>query len=317
MIPDPRVFWVKPASKKAFEIINDEKIDYIVTTGPPHSMHLIGRTIKRRLKDAIFWLADFRDPWSNWDILQKLNAGEKALEKHRMLERSVIHEADVSTTVSQRLAQDFGGIEVLYNGISLDSRQAESKSSNHFILGYFGMLNEIRNPGSLWKLLDNLCSSHVSFSEKFELRIGGIVAESVKEEILSYTSLKENVRFLDYMNHHEVLEQYKQCDVLLLLLSNTDDAKWNLPVKFFEYLTANRLILTLGPLESDLAEIVSGKDIGAIYDYNDSSEISDFLVAAFENHKRPRERDIKTLLNDFSHEQLVKKLIHLLNRSKS
>ena len=116
LVPDPRVFWVKPASKKAIELIREEGIETIITTGPPHSMHLIGRRVKR--KTNIKWLADFRDPWSKWDVIQKLNTSSFVKGIHKRMERSVIAEADIATTVSSRLAQAFGGVEGLHNGIT-------------------------------------------------------------------------------------------------------------------------------------------------------------------------------------------------------
>jgi hypothetical protein len=60
-IPDARKYWRSFAYKKALQIIEAENIDAIITTGPPHSTHLIGKKLKE--KTNIPWIADFRDPW--------------------------------------------------------------------------------------------------------------------------------------------------------------------------------------------------------------------------------------------------------------
>src|SRR5688500_17692581 len=68
LIPDPRRFWVKPSVNFLHEFLQENEIGTIITTGPPHSMHLIGRNLKRR-NPHLRWFADFRDPWSDWGLL--------------------------------------------------------------------------------------------------------------------------------------------------------------------------------------------------------------------------------------------------------
>src|SRR3989337_3522866 len=48
LIPDPRVFWVRPSVKFLNDFLRDNEINSIVTTGPPHSMHLIGLKLKNK-----------------------------------------------------------------------------------------------------------------------------------------------------------------------------------------------------------------------------------------------------------------------------
>jgi glycosyltransferase involved in cell wall biosynthesis len=311
LVPDPRVFWVKSASKKAIELINKDGIDTIITTGPPHSMHLIGRKVKRKTNAK--WLADFRDPWSKWDVLQKLNTSSFVKGIHKRMERSVVAEADVATTVSTRLAKAFGGIEVLHNGITTQSKPVDEPPINNFTIGYFGMLNELRNPRQLWQLLDQMCRENQVFANKLKLRIGGIVAESVKEEINSLNELRNRVEFLGYLPHESMQEEYRKCHVLLLLLNKSDNSNWILPVKFFEYLAANRMIMCLGERKSDLGDLMNTKHVGEILSYSEIDGIRGFLEDVFENERRPDSSDIEALLAQFSHEKLVDKLEKLID----
>ena len=41
-IPDARVLWVRPSVKYLSEYLTEHPIDTIITTAPPHSLHLIG-----------------------------------------------------------------------------------------------------------------------------------------------------------------------------------------------------------------------------------------------------------------------------------
>lgn len=310
LIPDPRVFWLKNASGFAIDLIKKESIGTIITTGPPHSIHLIGRKVKR--KTGVKWVADFRDPWSKWDVLQKLKTSTIALQVHRRLEKSILQEADTTTTVSHRLAKAFGNTEVLHNGITVSKDKEVEVDSNFFTVGYFGMLNELRDPSRLWLLLDQLCRENEEFGSKLRVRIGGIVSESIKEELSRLQQLGAKVEFLGYLPHEQIQHEYKKCNLLLLLQNKSDNSEWILPVKFFEYLAAKRMILCLGKRSSDLGDLMNGKGIGEILNYGDVEEMRAFVLDVFEKNEIPEEADIKTLLKQFSHDTLVEKLEELL-----
>lgn len=312
LIPDPRVFWVRPAANRAIELIKEEGIYTVITTGPPHSMHLIGRRIKK--KTGINWLADFRDPWSKWDVLEKLKTSPVALNIHKRLEKSVLKHADQGITVSSRLAEAFGGIKVIHNGITVQNKSEANPNSSHFTIGYFGLLNELRNPRQLWHLLDQMCRENQVFANKLRLRIGGIVSESIKDEINNLNELRGKVEFLGYLPHETIQDEYRQCDVLLLLLNKSANSEWILPVKFFEYLAAERMILGLGERKSDLGDLMNTRDLGEILAYTEIDSIRGFLEDIFENERRPSEADTASLLKQFSHENLVNKLEELIGK---
>src|SRR5690606_27637000 len=71
-IPDARKFWVKPSAKFLSEYLSAENIDTIITTGPPHSLHLIGLELKKKKNEKLRWIADFRDPWTTIGYQEKL-----------------------------------------------------------------------------------------------------------------------------------------------------------------------------------------------------------------------------------------------------
>ncbi|WP_424961820.1 hypothetical protein [Ekhidna sp.] len=310
LIPDPRVFWVRPAARRAIDLINKEGFSTIITTGPPHSMHLIGKRVKK--KTGIKWITDFRDPWSKWDVLEKLKTSSLALSIHKKLESSVLDLVDYGVTVSERLAESLGGMEVIHNGITTHNQSTSAPNSSHFTIGYFGLLNELRNPRQLWHLLDQMCRENQVFANKLRILIGGIVSESIKAEINELNELKSKVEFLGYLPHESIQDEYRKCDVLLLLLNKSSNSGWILPVKFFEYLAAERMILGLGERKSDLGDLMNAKDVGEILAYSEIDSIRGFLEDVFENERRPNAEDRASLLKRFSHETLVDKLEKLI-----
>jgi len=91
-IPDARKGWVNFAIDTGEKIFRTKHIDAIVTTGPPHSTHLIGLYFKK--KYPIKWLADFRDPWTHLftnTYLPQINLVKKLDKK---LEKRVLQAVD-------------------------------------------------------------------------------------------------------------------------------------------------------------------------------------------------------------------------------
>ena len=139
-------------------------------------------------------------------------------------------------------------------------------------------------------------------------------AYSIKAEINGLSQLKHKVSFLGYLPHETIQDEYRKCNVLLLLQNKTDNSKWILPVKFYEYLAANRLILALGERKSDLGDLMNDKDVGEILSYSELGGIRGFIEDVFENDRLPTSKDAKSLLDQFSHEHLVQKLEEILTK---
>lgn len=312
LVPDPRVFWVKKASEFGVNLVKSEGIDKMITTGPPHSIHLIGRSIKKRTE--VKWIADFRDPWSKWDVLEKLHTSSIVMEIHKQLEASVLKRADKITTVSKRMAENLPNAEIVTNGVQLGERCNGQPNSEYFTIGYFGMLNEMRNPIQLWQVLDQMCRENAYFASRLRIKLGGTISQSIMEQIAKLQELSGKVEYLGYLSHDKVKQEYATCDLLLLLLNKTNNAKWILPLKFFEYLTAYRMILCLGAVQSDLGDIMKAVEVGEIMKYEDLNRARDFIQEVFQSKRRPSNKDINALLNRFSHENLVRKLDVILHQ---
>ncbi len=90
-IPDARKFWIKPSIRFISRFLKENPVDVVITTGPPHSTHLIGMGLKKKL--GIKWVADFRDPWTNIDYFSELKLSCLARRKHHRLEKKVVQSA--------------------------------------------------------------------------------------------------------------------------------------------------------------------------------------------------------------------------------
>lgn len=311
-IPDPKIYWVKPSVKVLLKKILEEDIHHIITTGPPHSMHLIGLGLKKAMPN-LKWIADFRDPWSELDLLNEFQLNNSSMKKHKDLEREVLQTADVTLTVSETWVKDLkrlGGsrVELITNGYDADDFELKPKTNDKFIIGHYGLLNHLRNPKYLWKSLANLCVNNKAFDLKLEIHLSGNIDIEVIAEIESYPCLKGKVKQLGYLSHAQVLEQYNQVDVLLLLLFNSKSGIGNYPGKIFEYFAAKKTILAFGPISSDAERLIKNTNRGKYFSYDDTNVKTDILDL-FNN---PNNFDFENI-ESFSREKLTYDLSNLLN----
>lgn len=281
-VPDPKRFWIKPSVAYILSILEANDIKTIITTGPPHSVHLIGRGLKLK-NPALNWIADFRDPWTEWTILKRMYISKSIWKVHRRMEQEVLKMADITLATGAIAAEEFKNLGArktahITNGFDANDYPSlsEKTSSELFRLTYVGMLSKERNPSYLWQALDELCQNE-DVAQRFSLNITGIISPLVRKEIASLPDLNNVVSFSDSVNHKEVFNLYAQSDLLLLLQSNEKGSFSQLPGKLFEYLGAQKRILALGFPDSDVDKILKDTNAGALYAYDDRQGIQSFL----------------------------------------
>ena len=272
-IPDARKFWVKPSIKFLKEYLTENHIDTIVTTGPPHSLHLIGLELKKELPN-LKWIADFRDPWTEISYYKHLKLTSSSDKKHRQLEKSVFENADLTLATSYTDAENFrkngANAFCVTNGFDvseslsvgeLESLNETPKPSNYktlkpkFTLSYVGVLEQLRNPENLWKSLKDLCETNPDFANDFELKFVGRIDDKILNDIEN-SVLKNNIKNLGYLSHDESVKEMEKSDLLLITNFPNESSKGIIPGKLFEYLATGLPVLTLGDPDGDSAKIL-------------------------------------------------------------
>ena len=263
-IPDARVWWVKPSIRHLKAYLKDHPVDAVVTTGPPHSLHLIGRALKHDL--GLHWIADWRDPWTNIDFYQQLKLTGWADRKHRRLERAVLKEADHTIAVGWTMAAELEAlganhVDVITNGYDpADVSSPPATVDDAFSLVHVGSLSATRNAPELWKALAQLCRQDPAFATKLKLRFVGAVDHTVLASIAG-AGLADKVEWTGPVSHAEAMRHMQQARVLLLLLNDTANAKGILTSKLFEYLSVGRPLLSIGPKDGDVARVLGPERI--------------------------------------------------------
>lgn len=315
-IPDARKFWIKPSVKYLSAYLKDHPVDAIISTGPPHTTHLIAKGVKKRT--GIKWIADFRDPWTQIDFYDQLMLSKSADAKHKRLERSVLQYADKVVTVSQSWALDMeklGGrkIDVVHNGY--DSSDYENKTAaldTKFSICHSGMLNADRNPVVLWKTLQVLCAESNAFKNDLVIRLIGKNDPVVYADIDRY-GLTNNLQLTDYLPHKEVAIKQKESAVNLLPINNTPNLMGIIPGKLFEYLAAQRPVLLIGPAEGDSAKIILQCSAGKVCGYEDTDTCKAVITDMYTAFKNNTLTVQTTAIEQYSRKELAGKYAALLN----
>ena len=314
-IPDPKLFWIKPSVKYLQSYLNKNDVDVIISTGPPHSMHLIAEKLHQ--KNDVKWLADFRDPWS--DIYYNKDFKELSFVKNRnkKLEKSVLKKADCVLTVSNALKKEFSKyanrVEVVTNGFDDDFLEpSKVLLDEKFTISYIGLLPKQSNPENLFRVLQGLCSQHKDFEKDLQLNFIGDISDVVKTAVCN-NKLKENTRFIDYVDHTKAIEYQQKAQVLLLLIPNVKKCKGILTGKLFEYLSAKRPILAIGPEDGDLADVIEDTNAGIIVDFDNDDKLSSEILKLYHQYKKGNlEVDSKNT-NKYHRKELTKKVAFIIN----
>ncbi|WP_304158186.1 glycosyl transferase family 1 [Mesonia mobilis] len=316
-IPDARMLWVKPSVKFLSTYLKENNIETIITTGPPHSLHLIGKQLKENLK--LNWIADFRDPWTKIGYHQKLKLTKASQEKHLRLEREVLQTADHILTTSFTTKKDFSKItkkpiSVITNGFD-DDEVEEVVLAEKFRLSHIGSLLSERNPQELWKALQELVAEKEDFANDLELVLAGKVSETVVSSIKEHHLGKYLIE-KGYLSHEESLIQQRKAQVLLLIEIDKEETQGIIPGKFFEYVKANRPILAMGPKDWDVIQLLEETQAGKYFSYTSKEEIKQQVYAWYQEYKsgKLRVNSSAEKIEQFHRKKLTEKLANVIQQ---
>ena len=287
-IPDARKFWITPSVKFLRKYLREHHVDVIISTGPPHSMHLIALKLKEELN--IPWLADFRDPWTDIDYYKEMKISSFADKRHKKLELKTITTCNAMVVVSPEMKTNYenmGGrnVHLITNGFDPDDMGNDLViTDTKFSISHIGTLPPGFNLRGLWKVLAELTKTLPGFKNNLAIRLVGKVDDSVIDD-LSALNLEKQLELPGYVAHDLAARIMKQSSVLLLVINqNSPNAKGILTGKIFEYLAARRPILAIGPTDGSLAGILEETGAGTISTYNDEAQIKKTILDLYEKY---------------------------------
>lgn len=290
-VPDPRFLWIRPSVRFLKQYLREHPVDTIVSTGPPHSMHLIARALHRSM--GIPWTADFRDPWTRIFYFKHLPLTRRSRKKYAAMELSVLREADHVVAVTDNMVRDFleelgpgqqdkGKFHVIENGYDeadfTGITAAELPAG--FNLVHTGLFSAEGNPRRLWKVLAELSRDLPGFGRDLHLTFAGKTDPEILAAVRE-AGLGDRLTDRGYIPHHEANRLQKAADLLLLPLREEPEAAGILTGKYFEYLAAGRPIAAFGPHRSVLERSLAATRTGRIFDWEEEAPLKEYLTALY------------------------------------
>ncbi len=314
-VPDARVFWVKPSAVSVKAILQKENIDTLITTGPPHSVHLIALLLKKEM--PFTWVADFRDPWTRIGYHADLPMTRAVKRRHASLEKQVLQTADTVIATSRTTAAEFEQIrgkevKVVTNGY--DARkyaQVDVPLDKNFTLSHIGSLLKDRNPEPLWRAISELRASDPGFSSDFRLKLAGSISDTVRQSVRQF-GLEDCTEYLGYVQHARALALQKSSQVLLLLEIDREETRGIIPGKLFEYLASGRPVVALGPKQWEAGEILQETGNGRYFTYLEKEAMQKHLLHLYHTYKKGGLISSTASTEAYSRKVLTGKLAKLL-----
>ncbi len=313
-LPDARVGWVPFGSRVARKLVQKQKFDAVMSTGPPHSSHLIGMAAHKA--SGLPWVVDMRDPWVELYYRDQMYEGAIAKRIQVHLERKVLSTASAVVSVSKHIGVGFKRrvhmehYETIPNGYDpadIPQNTAPIRGRDSLVIAYVGTYNLRRHSKGVVAALQQL-------QPKIPVEVH-LVGKVDSEALEAYSAKGIQVKGVPYLSHGEAIAYMQSVDVLMLTLPRVydDSAAGNVSGKVFEYISARRPILALGPTEGDLADLLKQTQAGSIFDHEDRESILGFLNDYLESREKPWEIN-DAALAEYERPRLTSRLAQLLDR---
>ena len=314
-MPDPRCLWIGPSIRFLKKYLKEHPVDIIVSTGPPQSMHLIARGVS--LATGIPWVADFRDPWTKIFYFKHLKLSSWARRKHFELEQKVLDDATAVVAVSPLVQADFAAmtstpVHIVTNGYDESDYIDAVEPDCRFNIVHTGLLTAEGNPVELWKVLGEKCRSDADFAASFRLTLAGKTDAAVLESIRK-AGLDDYLTDMGYIDHNKAVLQQRKASVLILPIREEPETKAILPGKLFEYLAARRPIVGVGTGEGAMAAVLKETGAGHIFDWDDSTGISEYVDRLWEAFKAGDSMTPDADIEKYSRRMTTRKMVDIFD----
>jgi hypothetical protein len=314
-IPDARRFWIKPSVRYLEEYLKANPVDVVITSGPPHSLHLIGLKLKSRLN--LKWIADFRDPWVDIFYNETLKLTAASRRKNVKLQKATLESADCVLTVSNNIKENLSAytnrVHVITNGFDGKEAGSDIRLDSEFSISYIGSLPEESNSELLWQCLEELSVEYKDFASDLRLRFIGNINEKTMGWLKS-SNLKDSIEMKGYVNHSEVMNYQMSSQVLLLLIPNSASSKGIITGKLFEYVRAKRPILAIGPEDGDAAKILDDTKSGKMFNFDKKKELKEYIFDLYKRFKQGKLNVDSQNIDQYQRRNLTEQLAGIIKK---
>ncbi len=312
LVPDSKILWHPFAFKKIKKLLADEHFDALMTTSPPHSVHLLGR--KAAKKFGLPWLADFRDGWAGSHIVYEPTRWHyrcnKRWQKRVVRSASAVVAASPGIDASlQASSERLDKFHVITNGFDHDDFPVSINTNAKYTLCYSGTINRFADPEPFLDALV-LLNNRTDLREKLAVEFVGLDTIGGFAEMVKNRQLGDIVTVVGQKDHVEAVKHLASADALLLIARARDEDTF-IPGKTFEYLGARKPIFSVSTSRCTNALL---KDYAAAHTIEsfDPEKIYSALVE-FLNTNWDLNTSDAGFVDQFNRRQQTKELAQILN----
>ena len=320
--PDPRCLWIGPSVRFLKNYLKEHPVDLIVSTGPPQSMHMIGRRLA--LETGLPWIADFRDPWTKIFYFKHLSMTKATQRWHEKMEKRVLDDATCVVAVSPLVQQEFQAmtqtpVELITNGFDeCDFHEkpfamAAGGPDIPFTITHTGLFAADGNPTVLWEVLAEKCASSPEFKKLLRINLIGKTDEQIIKAICE-AGLEENLQDMGYQPHARAVDEQRKASLLILPLRKEPEYKAVLPGKLFEYLASWRPVLGIGQPDGAMSMILNNTKTGLVLDWEDRKSIARYIDMCWEKHMAGQLTVENADISQFTRRNLTRRMAQLFEK---
>ena len=303
-VPDARIGWTFSAVTGGEKLIESERPNAIISIGPPHSSHLIGKRLSKKFN--IPHIPVLIDPWVDIVYYKDFKRSAPTLALDRYFERSTLRSAAQIVFVTQssrdEYVKKYPWIEkkshVLYWGYNEENFEGAKKevTEKEEIILHAGNIFDYQNPVGLWKNI----KTEIDKGRKLRLRFIGTVSPEIKNAITE-SGLDAHTDYKGFLPYQEVVREMLNATYLIVCATE----KRHVPGKIFEYLRTGNPIIAFGDDNNEVEGILRQANAGILFPYKyDQPDIFSRLTAISPN---------ATIAKQFSREVIAEKLAEILN----
>jgi glycosyltransferase involved in cell wall biosynthesis len=253
LVPDASVLWLLTAVPAARRLVRERRVDVVLTTSPPGSVHLVGVAVRR--STSVRWAADLRDSLAMHAHRRRDIRGE------RRLARVVAERADAVVCAAHAIAEEMrrltpsGRVVTVENGCDFDDFDGLAyRRGERFRITHAGSFLGRRDPRPFLLALAR-CESDVLARFVGDFR-------STDREYAQTLGLGSRLELIPYRSRRETLALQRDSEALLLLIPEAGGrGRGILSGKVFEYLAAERPIIAAVPPDGEAAALL--REVGA------------------------------------------------------
>ncbi len=322
-IPDEMITWIPWAVFKALHICWKENISVVLTTSPPHSVHLIGYIISKL--SGVRWVTDFRDPWVGNALSQRyFHKSAWRMRADTRLEKLIVARSDVvvaNTEVNRNLMADRyrddspQKFQAIHNGFDLQDIKGingGARSHQKLIFSFAGNLYEGMSE-AFFATLEDIFTKRSDWLALIQIHLIGSQETFISEQLARQKQLRQILFFHGVLRKRQALEKLSQSDVLLYFSYPEESAAGWVPSKLYDFFMLNKPILGVG-LRGEAAEIIRQAGVGAVVSPFEKEQIEEQMLVYIDKFKSGdlRVTPNREYLRRFERKKQAKRLAELL-----